>query len=293
MSKILVRSAQDPFAVLNPEKSTRSMGGNAGNLLYANSVHRALSTTDNQVTAGGFSAHTLDDPTEWINKINRKFDQLVIPMSNAFRYGFSIQLTQLTEIIRRLDMPVTVVGVGAQAPATESGDGTFVMGKTGSSWTPSPEAAEKHNKNVFAFATAVLEKSTSLGVRGEFTKRYLESLGVPGDRIDVIGCPSLFTWGPGLRVNKRPWGLTRWSRVSMNVDHRVAGIGAVLEHNMRLYPRLTTPVQDSLSARTIIRGENQHPTDKFDPRTPSTPITRSTVPSGWSTTPTHGAGSSR
>ncbi|WP_138756796.1 polysaccharide pyruvyl transferase family protein [Modestobacter altitudinis] len=268
MSKILVRSAQDPFEVLNPEKATRSMGGNSGNLLYAHSVHRALSTSDAEIKAGGFTAHTLDDPTEWINKINRKFDRFVVPMSNAFRFGFSQQLVKLTEIVRRLDMPVTVIGVGAQAPADEPSEGGFAMGKTGSSWAPSPEEAERHNKNVFDFATAVLEKSTSLGVRGAFTKRYLESLGVPGDRVDVIGCPSLYTWGPGLRVDKKFRPITRRSRISVNVDHRVAGMGAVVERNAELYPRLTSPVQDSLSARTIIRGENQHPEGKFDPRTP-------------------------
>src|SRR5699024_6652218 len=57
MARILVRSAQDPRKVLPPEKSARAMGGNSGNLLYANGVQRALSLPENVVTSGGFGAH--------------------------------------------------------------------------------------------------------------------------------------------------------------------------------------------------------------------------------------------
>jgi hypothetical protein len=244
------------------------MGGNSGNLLYAHSVHRALSIPENEVKAGGFMAHTLDDPSEWIAKVNKQYDQYVIPMSNAFRFGFSTQLTKMTEIVRGLDMPVTVVGVGAQAGVPAHEDEGFVMGKTGSSWRPDPEDVKAHDRVVFDFVSAVLEKSVSFGVRGEYTKRYLEALGLDGDRIDVIGCPSLFTWGADLKIKRRTRRITRRSAISMNVDYRVDGIGAVVEHNTARYRRMTSPSQDSRSARMIIRGEDQYTMTNRDPRTP-------------------------
>lgn len=268
MERILVRSAQDPFAVLNPEKSARSMGGNAGNLLYAHSVHRALSVKGNEVKAGGFMAHTLEDPSEWIAKVNKQYDRYVIPMSNAFRFGFSQQLVKMTQIVRGLDMPVTVVGVGAQASVPEHDDEGFVMGKTGSDWVPDPADVKAHDVAVADFVSAVLEKSESFGVRGPYTKRYLESLGLDPQRIEVIGCPSLFTWGPDLKIKRRTRRITRRSNLSMNIDYRVEGIGPIIELNTAKYPRLTSPSQDARSARMIIRGEDQYTMTNRDPRTP-------------------------
>src|SRR4051812_32047083 len=151
MTKILLRSAQDPFVVLDAEKSAGRMGGNAGNLLYANGVHRALSSADNDVRAGGFNAHRLEDPTEWLEKTNQQYDRYVIPMANAFRYTFREDLRRMTELVRQLEMPVTVVGVGAQAAAPASDDDGLVMGRTGSAWQPKPKDVAAHNRVVLDF----------------------------------------------------------------------------------------------------------------------------------------------
>lgn len=51
MSRILVRSAQDPAVVLPAAESLRHVGGNAGNLLYAHAVYRALSVEGTEVVA--------------------------------------------------------------------------------------------------------------------------------------------------------------------------------------------------------------------------------------------------
>lgn len=270
MARILVRSAQDPRKVLPPEKSARAMGGNSGNLLYANGVQRALSLPENVVTSGGFGAHTLDDASAWIAKANSRYDHYVIPMSNAFRFGFSQGLVRMTEIVRGLDMPVTVVGVGAQttADAADADHEEFAMGKTGSTWAPDKKAVDEHNGVVRGFVEAVLEKSTTIGVRGEVTKRYLESIGIDGDRVDVIGCPSLYTWGPDLQITKKVDEITVSSPVSMNVDFRVRGIAEIVDKNARMYPRLTSPAQDSRSARLIMSGEEQFDMTKRDRRLP-------------------------
>jgi len=260
MPRILIRSAQEPSALLSPLESTRAMGGNSGNLLYAHGVHRAISVPDATVRAGAFRAHLLKDPTEWIEKVNSRYDHFVVPMSNAFRIGFSKKLEKLASIIERIEIPVTVVGIGAQTVIDAGeGDGPIAMGRTGQTQTSSGEDAERHAKVVRRFVEATLARTASIGVRGELTKAYLVSVGVDPDRVDVIGCPSVFTWGPDHRVRQPEGTLGTNARVSLNVDFRVEGVAAVVERNAATYRRLLSPVQDSNSARMIITGE-----DTFD-----------------------------
>lgn len=269
MTRILIRAAQDPTAVLDPLASVDKMGGNAGNLLYANGVVRTLAARSNRVETGAFDAHRANQQA-WVRKINKRYDHFVVPLANAFRYKNGESLVAMTELVRALDVPVTVVGVGAQATITAaSAEGAEIrMGKTGGRKLPSEDDSKRHDDRVRALVDAVLEKSASFGVRGPVTKAYLVSLGLPDDRIDVIGCPSIFTWGPDHRVNKGDDPVTPDSVISMNVDYRVRGIGEVVERNAELYPRLTSPSQDLKSARMIITGEDQFDMAKRDERTP-------------------------
>lgn len=270
MTRILVRSAQNPTVVLNAMASAERMGANAGNLLYSNAVVRTLAARSNRVEIGAFDAHHIDSEA-WVSRINKRYDHFIVPLANAFRYKNGASLETMTALVRRLDIPVTVVGVGAQATITAGSEKaqTIRMGKTGGRKLPSAADSARHDDRVRDFVDAVLAKSTSFGVRGPVTKSYLVGLGLPEDRIDVIGCPSVFTWGPDHRVrtdDDRP--LTPGSGLSMNIDYRVRGIGPVVERNVELYPGLTSPSQDLNSARMIVTGEDQFDMTKRDPRTP-------------------------
>jgi hypothetical protein len=269
MTRILIRAAQDPSVVLGPMASAERMGANAGNLLYANGVVRTLAARSNKIDTGAFDAH-LVDRSAWIRKINKRYDHYVVPLANVFRYKNGDSLEAMTQLVRGLDVPVTVVGVGAQATITAAQEDatTIRMGKTGGRKLPSVEESARHDDRVRAFVEAVLEKSVTFGVRGPVTKAYLVGLGLPDDRIEVIGCPSVFTWGPDFRVHQGEGPITADSMISMNVDYRVRGIGEVVERNAELYPRLTSPSQDLKSARMIITGEDQFDMTKRDPRTP-------------------------
>lgn len=258
MSKILIRAAQNPLKTYGTMESTRLMGGNSGNLLYANGVARALSARANTVRYGGFTTHRLDDPAEFIRETNDKYDHYVMPMSNMFRASFTANLKAMTRIVRDLDMPVTIVGAGAQTTADAAENDEFRMGRTGRTKTQAEDAAKRHNDAVREFCEAILEKSHSMGVRGEFTQKYLVSLGLPEERIRVIGCPSIFTWGPEHRVEKKVAALGPKSSISMNIDYRVPGIERVIDANMAQYRNLTSPSQDAKSARMIITGEDQY-----------------------------------
>ncbi|WP_284293767.1 polysaccharide pyruvyl transferase family protein [Luteimicrobium album] len=293
MKKILIRSPQAPSERLDPITSTRRIGSNLGNLLYINGVYRSLSTESADITAGAFRAHSLEDPAEWLAKVNKRFDRFVVPMSNAFRVSFSEGLEGLTRIVEGLDMPVTVIGVGAQAPvdAVDPETGRVRMGRTGSSSSANDAKLERHDDVVRRFVKAVLERSESIGVRGPITQSYLVSLGFDADRVDVIGCPSLFTWGPGLRISKGRRPLSRRSRVSMNVDYRVAGMGGSSSGTPRstrvsraLFRTLVRPVS---SSRMRTRSTSRSVT----PGHRSTRSIRSTVKVGCCTTRARGRGS--
>src|SRR4051812_22595554 len=151
------------------------LGNNLGNLLYTFAVERQLSASGNTVLARPTRGDALRP--EWIRD---NVDHLVIPLANAFRISFRKRLDGLSELIEKVDVPVTVLGVGAQA---------FVDG------TWQSKHSEEFNPAVKRFVTAVLDRGPSIGVRGEFTRDYLVSLGFPDEAVEVIGCPSMFLRG--------------------------------------------------------------------------------------------------
>lgn len=265
MKRILIRSAQDPQKSYDALESTNKMGGNAGNLLYVNGVSRTLDSKANQLSFGGFKIHTKPNVTDWVNQVNKKYDHYVMPMANSFREGMTQSLRGMTEIVRRLDMPVTVVGIGAQATAKSFSSNDFKMASTGGKKKLDDHKTEEHNQVVREFCSAILDKSTSIGVRGAFTKEYLVALGIDAEKVRVIGCPSLYTWGPNHKIvnslgQSFDGSLENFDPrlpLSLNIDYRLAGIERMIYANLFQYPNITSPSQDSKSARMIIT-KNEH-----------------------------------
>ena len=197
MKKILMRAAMSPLESLTPFEmiTTNSIGNNMGNMLFPYSVCRTLMTEDTTIDTIRMN-HTFT--REEIAKINREYDYLVLPFANAFRISFIPELKCITNLVKGLRIPCVVVGVGMQAK----------LGKELSN----AELAEA----VKDFVKAILKRSKMLGVRGERTADYLQSLGFrPEKHFTVIGCPSLFAYGKDLpkpRINP----LTPDSRISTN-----------------------------------------------------------------------------
>ena len=178
--RILMRAGKSPFDVVSAEETYRRriLGGNLGNLLFTHAAHRALETRGTEVKAGGLVWRPKDAA-----RINDEYDKFVVPLANAFRLGFAKELAQLTELISKLTVPVVVLGVGAQA--TRDYDASRL---------------EPIAPAVKAFAGAVLDRSASIGVRGDFTLDYLNRLGFRD--VDVVGCPSLFLNGDRLHIQR-------------------------------------------------------------------------------------------
>ncbi|MFT4213958.1 MAG: polysaccharide pyruvyl transferase family protein [Microbacterium sp.] len=211
MTRILVRAGKDPLTPMSAEQSlaiSRNgvFGSNPGNMLFYTAAWRTLLTDDAELVADGYAMEQRS-PRRIAGRINGEFDRVVIPLANAFRRSFVPQLARLTEVIQRLEVPVTVLGVGAQLDLDGGLD----------------KAPQELRDGVQAFVQAVLERSPSIGVRGEFTRDLLRDVGIPDESIDVIGCPSLYGFGgDGSIAPKRE--LTDQSALAVTYSPYVPGI---------------------------------------------------------------------
>jgi hypothetical protein len=265
--RVWVRACQLPTANLNPLKSIDFIGGNQGNLLYQFSTHRTLVRDDvdlSTISYGKFSKGPVEARAEWINS---ECDRLVLPLSSSFRLQNLKGLQEWADLVERLTIPVTVVGIGAQLRLKDVREGTYLPSRV-TGVVASPEEIAEHEGAARRFVAAVLDRSSSIGVRGEISKRYLEYLGFPGDRVDVIGCPSLFMWGPDFQMANRPVKLTRRSTMSLSFDHRIKPTAELLDKTITEYPRSMVYMQEKLGAQMVITGEETRPDWSGDPRFP-------------------------
>lgn len=265
--RIWVRSCQKPTADLDPLRSTELIGGNQGNLLYQFAAYRALVRDDvslQTISYGKFQKGDVQERADWINA---ECDHLVLPLSSSFRLQNMETLDRWADLVERLTIPVTVVGIGAQLRLEDVRAGTYLPARV-TGVTASAAEIEQHEKAARRFVSAVLDRSQSIGVRGRITKGYLEYLGFPADRIDVIGCPSLFTWGPEFRMPEERVRLTRRSRISLSFDHRIEQSADLLDRTIARYKRSTVYMQEKLGAQMVITGEETRPDWAGDPRFP-------------------------
>ncbi len=170
-----------------------SIGGNVGNLVYAYSVFRTLMTEGTTITPDYYRINAAD-----AEQINEKYDMYIIPLADAFREDFVPSLRKYTQLIKKLTIPVVVIGVGLRAP-----------------FEPKLNEGFPFDEDVKAFVSAVLERSNMIGVRGEITAKYLSRLGFrEGIDHTVIGCPSMYAFGRELKI--RDTTITPESMVTVN-----------------------------------------------------------------------------
>lgn len=188
-----------PLDIFDPTHiiTQNSIGGNVGNLIYQYSVFRALMTENTTITPDYYKF----EPGR-AEEINENFDCYVIPLADAFREDFVPSLRKYTKLIKKLTIPVYVIGVGLRAPFEPDLNGGFPF-----------------DEDVKAFVSAVLEKSTIIGVRGQITADYLTRLGFrEGIDHTVIGCPSMYAYGRELTI--RETNITKDSMVCINSSRK-------------------------------------------------------------------------
>ncbi|MCR5388022.1 MAG: polysaccharide pyruvyl transferase family protein [Lachnospiraceae bacterium] len=194
MHKYIMRSGMAPTDIFDPTHILlkNSIGNNVGNLVYAWGVYRALTVEDTEIVPNYYEINTDD-----ADFINETYDAYIIPLADAFRNNFKGELYSMTKLIKKLKIPVIVIGVGLRAP--------FGTDLTGFGF----------DDEVKKFCSAVLDKSAMIGVRGELTARYLTNLGfVEGKHHTVIGCPSMYANGKHIKI--KDLNLTKDSTISVN-----------------------------------------------------------------------------
>ncbi|MGW1954734.1 polysaccharide pyruvyl transferase family protein [Streptomyces sp. NPDC001920] len=230
--RLLLRSGKSPYDVVSVEEALHRdvIATNSGNLIFSDATHKILQTPRTEVVSNGIRTDV-----SAAARINEEYDAFVVPLANAFRPSFEAQLKRLTRLITRLRIPVVVVGVGAQA-----GLGYDAARLAGIE----PAVRE--------FVSAVLDRSASIGVRGEFTEQYLKNLGFRD--VEVIGCPSLFLHGKDLTVTRREPALGPDARIAVNGSHKAVrsqGLQRVITRAHARYPNLRFIGQNISDARQL------------------------------------------
>jgi len=197
VTKLLIRASKTPFNNFYngaiPQHALKAVHDrldrvgtkNIGNLVFAHSAYKVLSAPGVDLSIDDYALTLSDSYADQVDEINERYDTFVLPLCNSFRLEYKDTLARMTRTIRKLRIPCVVTGVGAQVTLGGSFDEL------------APMATE-----VKDFVGAILDRSESIGVRGEITRDYLVSLGFSADRVDVIGCPSMFYNGARMNVRK-------------------------------------------------------------------------------------------
>ena len=150
------------------EDSTSDMlkylGGNTGNMVFVNAIKEQISFVKED---------WLRQDTEFSSH-----DVYVLPCSNFLHFS-NRWIEPLTDIIEKHPIKIVLVGLGAQADLNENMDSVL------------RKLSEKQKR----FFQITAERSTSIGVRGEFTAECLGKLGIKNCKI--IGCPSAYKFMKG------------------------------------------------------------------------------------------------
>lgn len=143
-------------------------GNNSGNMLFTSAAYNQIKNCLHI----GFNF----DPV----KTRANYDAILIPAANWI--NTSQDWGGLGQLLKETDLPVTIVGLGAQLDSLSD--------------------HEKIPMGTKDFLRTISGLCETIGVRGEFTANVLKELGI--NNVEVLGCPSIFAGGklPNIRTNQ-------------------------------------------------------------------------------------------
>jgi len=245
MPRILIRAGKDPRTVLSHEQSLAVsrlgvFGSNSGNMLFYSAVHRTLSVPGTELVPDAYFFERPSATAKHVRKVNEEYDRVVLPMANSYRDTFLPHLERLAWMTEQLTIPVNVIGIGAQLPY-------------GTKFDTLPD---EYVRVVKRFTAAVLDKSPSIGVRGEYTADMLRHLGFPAEGIRVIGCPSMFGNGQLGPLERRTERLDATSPIAISYTPKVKGVDKLVNTNAARYPLSVVVPQQHHRLALMLWGEN-------------------------------------
>jgi hypothetical protein len=144
------------FASRGFEAALEEIGLNVGNALFQYALWDVVS-----------NPKFIIKPGEDIGFVRENADVLVIPAANQVHPEWD--MSAWADLVEGLDMPTVVIGLGAQAWINDS-------------------TAMEMQPGTMRFLKAASERTSNIGVRGEFTQEVLAKLGIKNTII--TGCPS-------------------------------------------------------------------------------------------------------
>lgn len=167
---------------------------------------------------------------EDIDRYNAEYDYCFLRGSNYIHN--SMEWENAIPVLEGLKIPVLAFGIGAQAPVT----GKMQVSDT--------------TKRVLHL---IADKSTTLGVRGEFTADVLWQLGVRNTR--VVGCPTLYrNNNPDLRITLPPLDAVR--DVAFTLRREVSGAYAQdITHYLTLHHDVILEMARRFNIEVCAQGE--------------------------------------
>jgi hypothetical protein len=174
--------------------------------------------TGNQLIARGLLDRIVYDEISWDHRVDprevhERFDMIVVAAANFLFPKFD--LGGMAQYIERADLPVAIVGLGAQS----------------NNYDPNISLMPGTER----FVKVIAERAASIGVRGPYTQEVLAVRGV--HNVTVTGCPSYYMGGPdGMNIPRRPFEQVK--RLSINASRDVIVHSFDKERMLRLVREL-------------------------------------------------------
>jgi hypothetical protein len=225
------RRYEDSF--LNPSEALfRASGDNLGNFAFVEALWRHL------------SPHATILP--WhvpVAEAREKYDIFVFAAANQL--GAHNDLGGFAAHLEKIGLPIVVVGLGAQAANMAAA-------------VDLPAGTERWARVLAAHAPT---QRPNIGVRGEFTRRVLEKLGL-GDHAAITGCPSNFLNDQPdfYSALKRRFDKRRIDRLAVAAGSRHFGATRDIERRLARLVEATGGVyvaQADLDMVRLARGESE------------------------------------
>jgi len=154
------------------------VGGNTGNLMFANALQYVLSYHDTLVKRLDWH-----DIPSFVRE--KEVDLVVINCANWLRPRYVDFLCDLNQVILQISAPVIMIGLGTNLSLSDYK-------------TSSYQRLHMLDEVVRELAANIEMTKGRIGVRGKFTQGYFEYLGV-GKNVVLTGCPSVLQF-PELNV---------------------------------------------------------------------------------------------
>ena len=119
MSRYLIRGGKVPYEKIPIQDylTKNIMGSNVGNFMYLHGIVRTI-MTDDTVSFESTNYRRIFSKTE-IDRFNSEFDGFIIPLADAFRADFVSEMEDLTDFIKKLKIPVYIIGIGISSGAKQ------------------------------------------------------------------------------------------------------------------------------------------------------------------------------